>query len=459
MPRRNSTSYTTMIAGLSRWGFVAEARKVFDSVPILEQNVFSWTAMISSYTHNRQHIDALKLFSNSYGEFFPWILPNSFTFSSVLKSCLDVESLVMAMQLHGLTMKILNEQDKENVFVQNCLIDLHSKLGNLGDAEKVFNGLMWKDLSTWNVMMDSYARNLMIDKAIVIFDSMEEKDTLSWNIMISGFAECGRGIEAFDFFLRLCRLQGPCTYPNSSTFTIAVTICGTYSMLKTGVQLHACVLKRGLTVSNSFTGNSLINMYMKCGSIEESERLFYDMPRRDVISWNSLILGLGQNGHSKKAIEIGEKALSLGIYNHNTFTALLASCSHGGLVDEGIEYFGAMSKISGIEPFMDHYVCVIDMLGRAGKVVEAHNFLRKMPISPNAIAWATLLNVCLIHGNKEVGEVAARELRFLEPSNSASYVMLGNLYRKTGHFEESRQILQLMNKIDLKKENGISWTL
>ncbi|MCL7040235.1 hypothetical protein MKW94_015669 [Papaver nudicaule] len=434
MPRRNSTSYTAMIAGLSRSGFVAESRKVFDSIPPFEQNVYSWTAMISSYTHNRQHMDALKLCSVSYGEFFPWILPNSFTFSTVLNY-------------------------KENVFVQNCLIDLHGKLGNLGDAENVFNGLTWKDLSTWNVMMDSYARNLMIVKALAIFDSMEEKDTLSWNIMISGFAECGRGIEALEFFLQLCRLQGPGTYPNSSTFTLAITICGTYSMLKTGVQIHACVLKRGLTESNSYTGNSLINMYMKCGSIEESERLFYDMPRRDVISWNSLILCLGQNGHSKKAIEMGEKALSLGIYNHNTFIALLTSCSHGGLVDEGIEYFGAMSKSSGIEPFLDHYVCVIDMLGRAGKVVEALNFLRKMPISPNAVAWSTLLSACLVHGNKEIGEVAAHELRILEPSNSASYVMLGNLYRKTGHFEDSNQILELMNKIDLKKEKGISWTL
>ncbi|MCL7029494.1 hypothetical protein MKW94_020215 [Papaver nudicaule] len=418
MPRRNSTSYTAMIAGLSRSGFVAESRKVFDSIPPFEQNVYSWTAMISSYTHNRQHMDALKLCSVSYGEFFPWILPNSFTFSTVLNY-------------------------KENVFVQNCLIDLHGKLGNLGDAENVFNGLT----------------NLMIVKALAIFDSMEEKDTLSWNIMISGLAECGRGIEALEFFLQLCRLQGPGTYPNSSTFTLAITICGTYSMLKTGVQIHACVLKRGLTESNSYTGNSLINMYMKCGSIEESERLFYDMPRRDVISWNSLILCLGQNGHSKKAMEMGEKALSLGIYNHNTFIALLTSCSHGGLVDEGIEYFGAMSKSSGIEPFLDHYVCVIDMLGRAGKVVEALNFLRKMPISPNAIAWSTLLSASLVHGNKEIGEVAAHELRILEPSNSASYVMLGNLYRKTGHFEDSNQILELMNKIDLKKEKGISWTL
>ncbi|KAI3930738.1 hypothetical protein MKX01_037184 [Papaver californicum] len=417
MPRRNSTSYTTMIAGLSRSGFVAEACKVFDSIPVLEQNVFSWTAMISSYPHNRQHIDAHKLFSNSYGEFFPWILPNSFTFSSVLNSCLDVGSLVMTMQLHGLTVKILNEQDKENVFVQNCLIDLHSKLGNLGDAEKVFNGLIWKDLSTWYVMMDSYARNLMIDKALVIFDFMEEKDTLSWNLDLQNV------------------LQGPGTYPNSSTFTIALTICGTYSMLKTGIQLHACVLKRGLTESNSYTGNSLINI------------LFYDMHRRCIILWNSLILGLRQNGHSKKAIEIAEKALSLGI-----LTTIR-------LVDEGIAYFGAMSKRSEIEPFLDHYVCWIDMLGRAGKVVEAHNFLRKMPISLNAIAWTTLLNACLVHGNKEIGEVAARKLRILEPSNSASYVMLGNLYRKTGHFEESRQILELMNKIDLKKEKGISWNL
>ncbi|KAI3833301.1 hypothetical protein MKW98_006400 [Papaver atlanticum] len=277
----------------------------------------------------------------------------NFTFGTVLKSCLEVGSLVIAMQLHGLIVKILDEQGTENVF-------------------------------TWNFMMDSYARNLMINKALVILHSMEEKDTLSWGIMISGIAECGRGIKVLDFFLRLCSLQGPGTYPNSSTFTIAPTVCGAYSML------------------------NYMHVYLSVGSLRIHWRVRdYFMTCSEVISWNSLILGLGQNGHSKKAIEIGEKALRL--------------------ADEGIEYFGAMSRNSGVEPFLDHYVCVIDILGRAGKVAEAHNFLREMLISLNAVAWATLLNACLVHGNKEIGEVAALELRILEPGNSAGYVMLGNL--------------------------------
>ncbi|OVA01437.1 Pentatricopeptide repeat [Macleaya cordata] len=459
MPQRNSTSYSKMITGLSRLGFVSEAREVFDSISILDQNVISWTAMISSYTHNNQPMNALQLFSSSYGEFFPSSLPNSYTFSTLMKACLDVESLVMAMQIHGLIIKLLDEQGKENVFVQNSLIDLHSKLGNLVDAQRVFNGLKWKDLSTWNVMMSSYARSLLIDKACEIFDSMDEKDALSWNIMISGFAECGRGVEALEFFLQLCRLREPRTEPNSSTYTIVLTVCATFTMLKFGTQIHSFTLKRGLLESNIYTGNSLINMYMKCGSVEESERTFYEMPRKDVVSWNSLVLGLGQNGYSKKALEIGEKALNLGIYNHNTFIALLTTCSHGGLVDEGIECFNSMSRNYGIKPCLDHYICVIDMLGRAGRITEAHNLLLSMPFAPNAITWAALLSACLVHGNEEIGETASRELRILEPSNAASYVMLANLYRKKGQFEESKQILRLMNKIDLRKEKGCSWIL
>ncbi|KAI3934370.1 hypothetical protein MKW92_015641 [Papaver armeniacum] len=314
-----------MITGLSRSGFVAEACKVFDSISLLQQNVFSWTAMISSRTHNRQHIDALKLFfSISFLNFFFQSLSESFFHRYYQIHLLLVGSLVIAMQLHGLIVKILDEQGTKD----------------------------WKDPSTWNFMM-SYARNLMIHKALVTLHSMEEKDTLSWGIMISGIAECGGGIKVLDFFLR-------------------------------------------------FVGS-----------------LFYDMLRRDVISWNSLILGLGQNGqYNLDESGLNKYGVSLGIYNHNTLTALLTSCSLGGLVDEG------MSKNSGVKPFLDHHVCVIDMLRRAGKVAEAHNFLREMPISLNAVAWATLLNACLVHGNKDIGEVAARELQILEPGNSAGYVML-----------------------------------
>ncbi|XP_010261304.1 PREDICTED: pentatricopeptide repeat-containing protein At2g13600-like [Nelumbo nucifera] len=457
MPQRNSVSYTSILTGLSRSGFVSEARKIFDSIPITEQNVFSWTAMISCYSHNFQPWHSLKLFSILYGEFFSFkILPNSHTFSILLKSCVDVQSLVMAIQIHAMALKFLDMEHEKTVFVNNSLIDLYSKLGGLADAEKIFNGLKWKELSSWNVMMAAYAHHLLIDKALEIFNSTKNRDILSWNIMMSGFAESGRHTEAVELFLQLLRLQKPETTPNPSTYTIVLTVCATRCMLEWGRQIHTCTAKCGLYFSNVYIGNSLINMYARCSLVEESEQVFDEIYWKDTVSWNSLVLGLGQNGYCRKALEVAEKALKLGVYNYNTFIGLLTSCSHGGLVEEGLEYFSSMSKKFGIDPSLDHYICVIDMLGRAGRIVEAHNLLLEMPFAPNSIAWAALLSACVIHGNEEVGEIAARELRHLEPGNAASYVMLAKIYIRTGKLEQSRRLVGFMDEIGLRKKQGFS---
>ncbi|KAJ4950472.1 hypothetical protein NE237_027304 [Protea cynaroides] len=457
MPHRNSVSYTLMLSGFSKSGFVSEARELFDSLPVSQHNVFSWTAMISCYSQNRHPLRALKLFSNLYGDFFFLkILPNSYTFNILVKSCLGLQALTTAMQIRALIVKLLDDNEKI-VFVQNSLIDLYSKLGCLADAEKIFRLLRWKHLSSWNIMMAAYVHHLLIDKAFGFFSSMREKDTLSWNIMMSGFADIGCSAEALEFFLQLMRAQQPQTDPNPSTYTIILTVCATYCMLEMGRQIHTCTIKRGLYRSNAYTGNALINMYARCGLVKESEEVFGEMPNRDVISWNSMILGFGQNGYCRKALEVGEKALELQVYNQNTFIGLLQSCSYGGLVDEGLEYFVSMSTKYCIEPNLDHYICAIDMLARACKIVEAHNLLLKMPFLPNAVAWEALLNGCMLHGNEEVGEIAAQQLRRLEPYNVASYVMLANIYRKTGRLVESTRLFSLMNEIGLKKELGCSW--
>ncbi|KAF8404465.1 hypothetical protein HHK36_009350 [Tetracentron sinense] len=460
MPQRNLISYTSMISGLSRLGFVSEAREIFDSIPIAEHNVISWTAMISCYAQNCQPLLALKIFSSLYGDLSSLrIIPNSYTFSILLKSCLCLQSLAIAMQIHGLVVKLIDKEHGMAVFVQNSLIDLYSKLGSLAYAEKIFNGLKWKNLSSWNIMLTAYTHHLLIDNALGIFDSMEEKDILSWNIIISGYAESGRGTEALEFFLQLLRSRGEQISPNPSTYTIILTVGATFCMLEWGRQVHTCTIKCGLHCTNVYTGNSLINMYAKCGLIEESERVFDEMLVRDTVSWNSLVFGLGQNGYCKKALEVAQKALELGIHNHNTFIGLLTSCSHGGLIDEGLEYFSSMSRKYGINPSLDHHICVIDMLGRAGRICEAHYLLQKMPFAPNSVAWAALLSACVLHGNEDVGEIAACKLQNLEPSNVASYVMLANIYGRTGRVEESKRLLFLMNEIGLKKEQGCSWVL
>ncbi|XP_010928093.2 pentatricopeptide repeat-containing protein At2g13600-like [Elaeis guineensis] len=458
MPQRNTTSYTSMIACLSRCGSALKARQLFDSIPSQDQNVFSWTAMISCYARNNEPLEALKLFSDLYGALFELkILPNSHTFSSLLKCCGCIRSLAAVRQIQSLMVKLLDGEGEGSIFVHNCLIDVNAKLGNLVDAGEIFNRMRWKDLGSWNAMMNAYTHHLLMDKALEMFYSMEEKDTLSWNIAMSGLLESRRGEEALRLFLLLRSRRS--TEPNSSTYSIILSACATLTMLKFGRQIHTITVKIGLYSSNIFVCNSLITMYASCGSSEELERVFDEMPKKDVVSWNSVIQGLGQNGYSKKALEMAEKALDSKNFNHNTFVAILTSCSHSGLVNEGLDYFHSMRKKYGIDPSLGHYICVVDMLGRAGRLKEAHSLLGSMPFAANSVAWYALLNACMIHGDTDMGRIAAKELQILEPCNARSYLGLANIYGRTDKIEESRRLLDLIRKKELRKEPGSSWVV
>lgn len=458
MPR-NSISYTLMISGLSKSGFVSEAEGVFNSMPTGDINVISWTAMICCYTKSHQPVDALKLFSSCYGDYYKLnIIPNAHTFSIVIKSCLEAYLFITGLQVSALIVKLLDENNENSVFVQNSLIDLHSKLGKLTDAEKIFYGLRQKDLSSWNVILYTY--HLLVDKALKTFNSMTVKDSLSWNIMISGFAEIGHANKALEMFVQLLRSQKPESRSSGSTFTTILTLCATFCMLSWGRMVHGYSIKCGHhNNKNINVANSLINMYAKCGMIVESERVLHDMLKRDVVSWNCLVSGLAENGFCRKALNVAVMAIELGFFNSNTFIGVLTSCSHGGFIDEGLNIFGSMSEKYGVTPTIDHYNCVIDMLGRAGRLIEAHDILKTMPFEANSAAWAALLNGCLIHGNEDVGKVAALKLQELEPNNVSSFVMLANIYVRRGKMEESKQVLSLINNNGLKKDRGCSWVL
>ncbi|ONK59374.1 uncharacterized protein A4U43_C08F5780 [Asparagus officinalis] len=456
MPKKNATSYSTMIAGLSRSGAVFKAREIFDSVPISKRNVFSWTAMMCCYVQNAHPMPALNLFRHQFGKSGIW--PNAHTFSVLIKACGLMQCGSIMRQIHCLSVKLLDLQRNDVIFVENGLINVYAKLGDLGDAERVFSCMKDKDLATMNTMMDAYAFHLVIDKALDIFYSIEKKDALSWNIVMSGLLDCRRGEEALKLFLWLMRSEVDLK-PNSSTYTIVLSLCATLAMIEFGRQIHASVVKIGFYVSNIFVCNSLMTMYARFGLTKELEQVFDEMLVKDVISWNSVIQGLGQNGCARKALEIAEITLNSKIYNHNTFIAILTCCSHGGFIDEGMQYFNSMGQKYGIEPTSDHYVCILDMLARAGKLQEAHEFLQEKGLESNSVAWETLLSACLVHGSSEIGEIAAKNIQNLEPNNVRSYLTMANAYSRTGRAEESRRVLDLMRNKDLRKNSARSWII
>uniref|UniRef100_A0A0E0JKK7 Pentacotripeptide-repeat region of PRORP domain-containing protein n=1 Tax=Oryza punctata TaxID=4537 RepID=A0A0E0JKK7_ORYPU len=419
IPRKNAASYATMIGGLSRAGAASVARRLFDELPLGKHNVFTWTAMVSCHVRNGEPGKAVELFAALYGELYErGVLPNAHTLSSLLKACVGLHSLAMATQLHALALKLLEERSKYNTFVWNGLIDVHAKVGMLSDAEKVFDGMRCKDASSWTIMMDGYSRHKLIDKALYLFRSMKNKDAFTWNVIISCLWQNRRGEDALRLFIDLLRLgdhSNGSAKPDASIYTTVLHICSVLSLLTLGRQVHARTVKSGLSRSHVFVGNSLMNMYSCSGATADLEKVFDETTVRDTVSWNTVIQGLGQNGHGRRALAFAERALELRLYNGNTFIAILTSCSHAELVAEGMAYFDAMEVEYGVERTFDHYVSAIDLLGRAGRLQEAHGLLLGMPFTPNALAWTTLLHCCLAHKNCSLGSIAARELRALQP--------------------------------------------
>ncbi|RCV25994.1 hypothetical protein SEVIR_5G216100v4 [Setaria viridis] len=421
MPRRNATSYTTMIGALSRAGgaaATARARALFEELPLDQHNVFTWTAMVSCHVRNGEPDRAVELFVALYSEFFArGMLPNAHTFSSLLKACVGIRSLAMALQLHAVIVKLLDEGSR-HCFVWNALIDVHAKLGALSDAEKVFYRMRYRDICSWNIMMDGYSRHKLIDRALELFRMTRKKDAFTWNIIISCLGENRLGEGALCLFIDLVRLDGHCSGNaklSASIYTTVLHVCSVLALLVFGRQVHARTVKDGIGQSNISVSNSLLSMYSSCGAMNDLEQVFEEMMVRDIISWNSVIQGLGQNGLGRQALAVADRALELKMYNSNTFIAILTSCSHAGLVTEGLGYFDSMTEKHGVEPTLDHYISVIDLLGRAGRLEEAYDLLRKMPFAPNAVAWRTLLHSCLAHKNSVMGSIAAQELRALQP--------------------------------------------
>lgn len=355
-----------------------------------------------------------------------------------------------------MSIKLLDWEREESVFVCNCLIDVYAKMGCLAEAEAIYSRMKHKDLATVNTMMDAYTFYFLIDKALDIFHSIEKKDALSWNIVMSGLLDARRGEEALKLFVCIVRSEEEAK-PNPSSYTIVLNSCAALARTEFGRQVHAMVLRNGLYGSNTYVTNSLITMYASSGLSKESERVFDEMPVKDVISWNSVIQGLGQNGHARKALEIAEMALSSKIYNGNTFIAILTSCSHGGIVAKGLEYLNCMSAKYGVEPSSDHYICVIDMLGRAGNLQAAHGLLCERGLDSNPVALATLLNACIIHEDSQIGEAVAEKLRVLEPDSVRSYLAMASVYSRTARVEETKRLLDSMRNKELRKNPGRSW--
>ncbi|XP_057856631.2 pentatricopeptide repeat-containing protein At3g24000, mitochondrial [Cryptomeria japonica] len=406
---------SALITAYAKCERIEDAQQVFDKM--YERNMISWTAIIAGYSQHGLFEECLTLFSQMQ---LAGLKPNLFTLTCVLDSCASSTQLEHGLIIHAYIIKTGYESD---ISMKNALVSMYGECGNVKDAYKVFNEIC-------------------------------ERDVISWTAMSAGYIHNGDGEEALKLFREM---QQTGLKPNQFTFTSAFTAISNLMSLNQGKELHAYVTRIGFEFDVA-VGNALITMYAKCGSINYACEVFHRMPQHDILSWNSMIAGYAQHGYGKKALQLFEQMQKTGMKpNHITFIGVLSACSHSGLVNEGVDLFDSMNQEHVIVPRVEHYVCMVDLLGRAGYLHEAENIINTMPYKPNDYVWRSLLGSCRIHGNEEIGLHAAECLLELQPQDDAAYVLLSNIYAAAGRWDDVARVRKLMKQMGVEKEPGYSW--
>ncbi|CBI31086.3 unnamed protein product, partial [Vitis vinifera] len=394
---------------------VEMARKIFDQrTPV---DIVVCTAMISGYVLNGMNNNAL--------EIFRWLLQermraNSVTLASVLPACAGLAALTLGKELHG---HILKNGHGGSCYVGSAIMDMYAKCGRLDLAHQTFIGI-------------------------------SDKDAVCWNSMITSCSQNGKPEEAIDLF-RQMGMAG--TKYDCVSISAALSACANLPALHYGKEIHAFMM-RGAFRSDLFAESALIDMYSKCGNLDLACRVFDTMEEKNEVSWNSIIAAYGNHGRLKDSLNLFHGMLGDGIQpDHVTFLAIISACGHAGQVDEGIHYFRCMTEELGIMARMEHYACMVDLFGRAGRLNEAFGMINSMPFSPDAGVWGTLLGACRLHGNVELAEVASRNLFDLDPQNSGYYVLLSNVHANAGQWESVLKIRSLMKERGVQKVPGCSW--
>ncbi|XAR56221.1 hypothetical protein NMG60_11036608 [Bertholletia excelsa] len=447
MPQRNVISWTAMVTGYSKMRDLKKARRYFDEMP--KKNVVSWNAMISGYAQNGLAEEALELFNEMMNMGFE---PNEATWISIISSCASRGDPGLADSL----VKMMDEKCfYQSSIVKTALLDMHAKCGSIERAEKIFIDLgVCKNSIAWNTMISAYTRLGDLTSARELLNKMPEaeKDVISWNSMIAGYAQNGQSAKAIQLFQEMVSSKG--SKADEVTMVSVLSACGNLGALEIGNWVVDFLIKNKIKLSISGY-NTLIFMYSRGGSMKDAKEVFQEMPTRDVVSYNTLITGFAAHGHANEALELMLKMKEEGINpDRVTYIGVLTACSHAGLLEEGHKIFGSIKK-----PDVDHYACMVDLLGRVGKLDEATTLIETMPMRPHGGIYGSLLNASRIHKRIDLGELAANKLFELEPQNSGNYILLSNLYASKGRWEDVERIRNAMKEGGVIKTAGWSWVV
>lgn len=447
-------TFSALIAAYARYGCVGEAKKLFNEMGRVrvKPNVVSWNGMIAGFNQSGHYEEAALLFQRMHFEGFR---PDDHSVSSVLSAVGDLENPKIGIQIHSFVIK---EGLLEDKCVASSLIDMYGKCACTWNMSKVFHEMDNLDVGACNAFVTGLCRNGLIDNALEVFRQFQsqgvELNVVSWTSVIAGCSQNGKGIQALELFREM---QAAGIKPNNVTIPCLLSACGSIAALMLGKAAHCFSIRRGIS-DGIYVSGALIDMYAKCGRIQMSRLCFDMMSSKNLVCWNAIMGGYAMHGKAKEALEIfhlmqksGEKPSII------SFICVLSACSQAGLTDEGRKIFDSMGKKHGIEARMEHYACMVTLLGRSGRLEEAYKMIERMPFEPDACVWGALLSSCRVHSNVNLAEVAAKNLFELEPANSGNYILLSNIYASKGMWIEVDAVRDIMKATGLRKSPGCSW--
>lgn len=436
----------SLIHFYAQCGCLDLAYRVFLGMP--KRDLVSWNSMIVGFAQGGYAENALDLFRRMEEENFR---PNDVTLIGVLSACGKKGDLEFGRWVH---LYIKRERIKGNSILNNAILDMYVKCGSVEEAERLFDRMEDRDIISWTIMLVGYTRMGNFDAAKSIFRKMPYQDIAAWNALISAYEQSGNPREALVIFNELQLSKE--VKPDSVTLVCALSACAQLGAMGLGGWIHAYIENRGMKLTCHLT-TALIDMYSKCGDLQKALEVFHSVENKDVFVWSSMIAGLAMHGCGKDAVNLFLKMQEAKVKpNAITFINLLSACSHSGLVDEGRDFFNQMEPVYGVEPGIKQYSCLVDILGRAGHLEEAVSLIENMPITPEAPVWGALLGVCGLHGNLDLAEWACRKLLELEPQNHGAYVLLSNMYARSGEWDKVSELRKLLRSSGLKKEPGCS---
>ncbi|THG11581.1 pentatricopeptide repeat-containing protein At5g04780, mitochondrial-like [Camellia sinensis] len=481
MATRDIFSYNAMLSAYSKLGLVDHLWVFFNRMPYCDS--VSYNTVIAGLAASGCSSKALEVFIRMQKDGFE---PNEYTHVSALNACSRMLDLKHGKQIHG---RIVASNLEQNVYVWNALTDIYAKCGEIHEARWLFDQMVDKNVVSWNSIISGYLKNGQPEKCIDLFHEMQlsglkpdevtvsnvlsaffqsgyideaqktfselkKKDKICWTTMIVGYVQSGKEEDALRLFGQMLQEN---VKPDSFTISSVASSCARLASLCHGQVIHGKAVHMGAD-GDLLVSSALVDMYSKCGETKDAWAVFSMMPIKNVISWNSIVVGYAQNGKDLDALALYEKMLQENLKPDNvTFVGVLSACVHAGLIERGQDYFNSISELHGMTPTLDHYACMINLLGRSGHMDKAIDLIKYMPHEPNSLIWSNLLFVCTINGNVEHGEMAVRRLFELDPLNAGPYIVLSNVYAARGRWKDVASMRTLMKNQNVKKFAAYSW--